>query len=256
MYYFSKTPAKPLYLNLLVKLPDKSLLTELFFQLTTSSFSLILVMKMTKRFTGGLNMTQNSDNATQNNPASQTTSAGRPRISTSAMVLTALITAITCILAPLSIPLPFSPVPISLTNLVIGFSVYLLGWKKATASYIIYFLLGLAGLPVFSGFSGGFAKFAGPTGGYLVGFVFLTIIGGLAVERFPQKRIIHIAGLVVGTAVTYIFGTFWLAFQMELSFAAALAIGVIPYLAGDAVKIILAVIFGPELKKRVNAGTA
>ena len=101
------------------------------------------------------------------------------RFSTQSLVLIALMTAVTCILAPLSIPIPLSPVPLTLTNLVLGFSIFLLGWKKATASCIIYLLLGLCGLPVFSGFSGGVGKFAGPTGGYLIGFIFLTVIGGL-----------------------------------------------------------------------------
>lgn len=196
-------------------------------------------------------MFQKANHSTQH--TSQSTDKGSPRISTSSMVLTALITAVTCILAPLSIPIPFSPVPISLTNLVIGFSVYLLGWKKATLSYCIYLLLGLAGLPVFSGFSGGVAKFAGPTGGYLIGFIFLSIIGGLVISYFPQNRLLHAAGFILGTAVLYIFGTYWLAFQMQLSFVSALFIGVVPYLAGDSIKIILIVILGPVLKKRVTA---
>ena len=197
-------------------------------------------------------MSQRPDDSTKT--PSPAASPGSIRLSTRSMVLTALITAVTCILAPLSIPIPFSPVPITLTNLVIGFSIYLLGWKKATLSYIIYLLLGLAGLPVFSGFSGGFAKFAGPTGGYLIGFIFLTVIGGLIIDHFPQNRIFHAVGLIAGTAVLYLFGTYWLSFQMELSFTAALAIGVIPYLAGDSVKIILTVILGPKLRKRVSAG--
>ena len=63
------------------------------------------------------------------------------------MAVTALMTAVTCILAPLSIPI--GPVPISLTNFAIYLSLYLLDWKKGTVSYILYLLLGLVGLPVF-----------------------------------------------------------------------------------------------------------
>lgn len=70
---------------------------------------------------------------------------------TYAMAVTALMTAVTCILAPLSIPI--GPVPISLTNFAIYLSLYLLDWKKGTVSYILYLLLGLVGLPVFSGFT-------------------------------------------------------------------------------------------------------
>ena len=88
---------------------------------------------------------------------------------TYALTATALMTAVTCILAPLSVPI--GPVPISLTNFVIFLSLYLLNWKKGTLSLLIYLLLGLAGLPVFSGFAGGIAKLAGPTGGYIIGFI-------------------------------------------------------------------------------------
>lgn len=174
------------------------------------------------------------------------------RLSTQSLVLTALMTAVTCILAPMSIPIPFSPVPLTLTNFVLEISIFLLGWKKATASFIIYLLLGLCGLPVFSGFSGGVGKFAGPTGGYLIGFLFLTVIGGLFAEHFHWKRSACTVGMVLGMAVTYAFGTAWLCLQLNLSFTAGLFTGVIPYLPGDAVKIALAVAFGPVLKKRVR----
>ena len=82
---------------------------------------------------------------------------------TRSMVLAALMAAILCIMGPLSIAIPISPVPISLTNLVIYFSCFLLGTKMGTISYLIYLLLGFAGLPVFSGFTGG-AAFAGRGG--------------------------------------------------------------------------------------------
>ena len=72
------------------------------------------------------------------------------------MVITALMAAVTCILAPLSIPI--GPIPISLTNFAIYLSLYLLNWKMGTLSYIIYLLVGLVGLPVFSGFTGGVGK--------------------------------------------------------------------------------------------------
>ena len=163
--------------------------------------------------------------------------------STKRMVWVALFTAITCILAPLSIPIPISPVPITLTNLVLFISLYILSWKEALISYILYLLLGICGLPVFSGFSGTSGKLAGPTGGYLAGFIFMKI--------FPKKKTLTILGMVLGMAATYIFGTLWLAAQMELSFTAALSVGVLPYLLGDAVKIAAASIIGPILQNRL-----
>lgn len=68
------------------------------------------------------------------------------------LALIGVMTAILCILGPLSIPLPFSPVPLSLTNFAILLAVFLLGWKWGTVSCGIYLLLGLVGVPVFSGF--------------------------------------------------------------------------------------------------------
>ena len=138
------------------------------------------------------------------------------RLTTQRLVLIALVTAITCILAPLSIPIPVSPVPISLTNLVLLISVYVLGWKDAAVSYIVYLLLGAAGLPVFSGFAGGPAKIAGPTGGYLLGFIFMTILAGIFVERFLENRFLIVTGMILATVIAYIFGTAWLAFQMAV----------------------------------------
>ncbi len=74
---------------------------------------------------------------------------------TKELTLIGLMAAITCIAGPLSLPLPFSPVPVSLTNLAIYFSVYILGMKRGTISYLVYLLLGLVGLPVFSAFTSG-----------------------------------------------------------------------------------------------------
>ena len=97
---------------------------------------------------------------------------------TKELTLIGLMAALTCIAGPLSLPLPFSPVPISLTNLAIYFSVYILGMKRGTISYLVYLLLGLVGLPVFSAFTSGPAKLFGPTGGYLIGFIFIALISG------------------------------------------------------------------------------
>ena len=181
------------------------------------------------------------------NQASGTTAANTQKIRTKQMVLIALMTAVTCVLGPLSIPLPFSPVPISLTNFVIFLSIFVLGMKNGTISFIVYLLLGAVGVPVFSSFRGGLAILAGPTGGYLIGFIFLALIMGFALEHFDRKLVPTIIGMVLGMAVCYAFGTVWLAKLLSLSFKEGLAMGVIPYLPGDAVKIIIAVIVGPKL---------
>ena len=110
------------------------------------------------------------------NETSGTVAVDNQKIRTKQMVLIALMTAVTCVLGPLSIPLPFSPVPISLTNFAIFLAIFVLGMKNGTISFIIYLLLGAVGVPVFSSFRGGFQVLAGPTGGYLIGFIFLALI--------------------------------------------------------------------------------
>lgn len=173
------------------------------------------------------------------------------KIKTKELTLIGLMTAVTCILAPLSIPLPFSVVPISFANLAIFFSVFLLGWKKGAISCLIYLLLGAVGVPVFAGFSGGIDKIIGPTGGYLIGFLFLAIISGLFIEKFRGKIHMYAIGMVLGMVVTYTLGTAWLSFQLELTFWQGLIMGVIPFIPGDILKIVVAIVLGPVLRKHM-----
>lgn len=181
------------------------------------------------------------------NETSGTVAVDNQKIKTKQMVLIALMTAVTCVLGPLSIPLPFSPVPISLTNFAIFLAIFVLGMKNGTISFIIYLLLGAVGVPVFSSFRGGLQVLAGPTGGYLIGFIFLALIMGFALDHFDRKLVPTIIGMIIGMVVYYAFGTVWLAKLLSLSFKEGLMMGVIPYLAGDVAKIIIAAIVGPKL---------
>ena len=181
------------------------------------------------------------------NETSGTVAVYNQKIKTKQMVLIALMTAVTCVLGPLSIPLPFSPVPISLTNFAIFLAIFVLGMKNGTISFIIYLLLGAVGVPVFSSFRGGLQVLAGPTGGYLIGFIFLALIMGFALDHFDRKLVPTIIGMIIGMVVCYAFGTVWLAKLLSLSFKEGLMMGVIPYLPGDAAKIIIAAIVGPKL---------
>ncbi len=155
----------------------------------------------------------------------QTNTVSAPRTKTYEITMTALMAAVTCILAPLSIPI--GPVPISFTNLAIYLSLYLLGWKKGTISYLIYLLLGLVGLPVFSGFTGGPAKLAGPTGGYIIGFIVMAVIAGLVIDNC-HKPLIQLVGMIAGTIVCYLFGTVWFCIVADSTFKAALGNFLLP----------------------------
>jgi len=171
---------------------------------------------------------------------------------TASLTLIGLMTAVTCILGPLSIAIPLSPVPISFTNLAIFFSAIILGWKRGTISFLVYLLIGFAGVPVFSYFTAGPGKLLGPTGGYLIGFIFLALVTGFFVDKFPGKVYMYVLGMVLGMLITYVLGSGWLAYQANMTFKAALFAGVIPYIPGDIVKIIIAAVLGTTIKKQVK----
>ena len=171
---------------------------------------------------------------------------------TKQMALVGLMAALICILGPISLTIPISPVPISLGSMAVYFAVSVLGMRRGTVSVIIYVLLGFAGLPVFSGFSGGAGKLFGPTGGYIIGFLFMAFICGFFVDRFSDKVLFLFPGMLLGTACCYLFGTAWLSYQASLTFAEALAAGVIPFLPGDLVKLVLALSIGLQLRRRLQ----
>ena len=164
------------------------------------------------------------------------------------MTAAAVMTAATCVLAPISVPI--GPVPITLANLVIYFSVYLLGWRLGTISCAVYVLLGAFGLPVFSGFAGGLGKLLGPTGGYIVGYIFMAAVGGAAVERF-RNIWAQLAGLAAGTLNCYALGTAWFCHTAKTALLPALSLAVFPFIPFDAAKMLIAVFTGPIVRDRV-----
>ncbi len=167
------------------------------------------------------------------------------------MAIIALMTAVLCILAPISIPVFISPVPISLGVLAVYLTAYVLSPLDATISVIIFILLGTFGLPVFSGYSGGLSKLVGPTGGYIIGFLFTVYISSLFIHM-KKGIIFDVIGMITGLALCYILGTIWFSYQQGKGFIASLLLCVVPFLIGDAIKIIVAVILGTQLNKRLT----
>ena len=151
----------------------------------------------------------------------------------------------------ISLNIPISPVPISLGMLALYFVTSVLGMKLGTFSVLAYILLGLAGLPVFTGFTGGAGKLLGPTGGYIIGYIFMALICGFFVDKWGNRLIMEILGMVLGTAVCYLFGTVWLAYLASYTFYQALAAGVLPYIPLDAVKLAIALLVGRQIRARI-----
>ena len=166
------------------------------------------------------------------------------------LALAALMSAVLCVLGPFSLSL--GPIPLSLATLAIYLFPYLLGWKWGTVSVLVYVLLGGAGLPVFSGFSGGLGKLLGPTGGYIAGYLFLSVLTGLAVQ-YGHGRPVHLLGMLAGTAVLYAFGTAWFCIQGGFSVGEALMKCVWIFIPGDLMKMAAALFLGPLLRRRLEA---
>lgn len=173
----------------------------------------------------------------------------RKQISTSTMAVVALMTAVVCVLAPFSISV--GVIPISLATLGLYLAIQILGGKKATLVCGLYLIIGFVGLPVFSGFTGGPVKLFGPTGGYLIGYLLLTVVAGFFVDKFPGKRVFCVLGFILGTLACYALGSLWLAVLMEMELGAAVMIGVVPFLPGDVIKIVVALWLGEIVHRAV-----
>lgn len=173
------------------------------------------------------------------------------KFNTKTLALIGVMTAVICIMGPLSIPLPISPVPISLGTLAIYFTVYVLGMKKGTISCCIYLLIGFVGLPVFTAFSGGPAKLLGPTGGYLIGYIFMAMVCGFVVDK-TNNTLLCLLGMIAATVVLYLFGTIWIIHQTGMTLTAALSACALPFIPGDLAKMVIVLIAGPQIKKRLK----
>ena len=171
-------------------------------------------------------------------------------ISVKQMSLAAIMTAVTCILSPIS--LNIGPVPISLGTFAVSLSVCILARNLGMLSYLLYLLLGFVGLPVFSNYGAGVEKLLGPTGGYLIGMIFLAFIGGFAVEKFSKSPIKQYLGLMLGIAFCYLLGTLWLGKVLSMDFGKALSVGVIPFILPDAIKVLLALVLGKKIRGRLS----
>ncbi|GGM10267.1 biotin transporter BioY [Deinococcus aerophilus] len=142
---------------------------------------------------------------------------------------------------------PLKPVPVTLQTLGVLLVGAALGWKRAFAALALYLAAGAAGLPVFAGGSASLAKFAGPTGGYLLSYPFAAALVGFLVQRFGLDRRVSGTALAMlaGSAVIYALGLSWLSLVTGLKGQALLTAGLTPFLLGDALKLGLAALLLP-----------
>jgi biotin transport system substrate-specific component len=155
------------------------------------------------------------------------------------------------LLAQVRIPLPFTPVPLTGQTFAVLLVGAALGSRRGVASLGLYLALGALGLPFFAGGASGLAYMTGPTLGYLVGFIVAAYIVGLLAERGLERDLrTSLLPFLTGTIIIYVFGAGWLA--LSLGIQKAVMLGVIPFLIGDAVKIILASLALPAAWKLVR----
>ena len=173
-----------------------------------------------------------------------------PRSSLYKLTSCALMAALLCVLAPVAVPV--GPIPVTLATLVLYLSVWVLDTRCALISTALYLLLGAAGLPVFSGWQGGLGKVAGPTGGYMVGYLLLVLVGGLIKKASKERVVLTGLGLVLGTVFLYAFGTAWFIFQTESDILYALSVCVLPFIGFDLVKIVLACAIGKPVSSALR----
>lgn len=168
-----------------------------------------------------------------------------------AMVYASLFGALTAVGAYIIIPLP--PVPITLQTLFLGLAGTLLGGRLGALSQVVYLLLGIIGLPVFAGGKAGLGVLFGPTGGYLIGFIAAAyVIGKLTALKSRPGFLWLCLSLVAGTVVLYALGALQLALVARLTLAKALLVGVLPFLAGDGIKIVLTALIALKLRERLG----
>lgn len=165
---------------------------------------------------------------------------------TAEMTKMALMVAMNCVSAYIIIPLPFSLSPIALQTLIVNLTGYVLNAKQAFMTMLVYLLVGLAGVPVFTGGSAGPGKLFGPTGGYIIGFLFTAVfLAYFRGEKYSFKRY-ALLGCVIGIPLIYVFGVVQLKLITGMGWDKAILTGALPFIPLDIVKCLAAaVIAGP-----------
>lgn len=165
----------------------------------------------------------------------------------------ALFTAVMVIFSQISLPIPLSPVPVTLSLFAVFLTSMLLGCKSSTAVQFIYVLLGIIGVPVFQGFTGGMGKVFGPTGGYIISYIPASYIMGLIIFKSKVSKPLQTAlVMLTGLLICYTFGTAWLMILTKMDVVKALYVAVLPFVPLDILKIIAASILSHAIKKRLK----
>lgn len=168
---------------------------------------------------------------------------------TAEMTKMALMVAMNCVSAYIIIPLPFSLSPLALQTLIVNLTGYVLNAKQAFMTMLVYLLVGLAGVPVFTGGSAGPGKLFGPTGGYIIGFLFTAVfLAYFRGEKYSFKRY-ALLGCVIGIPLIYVFGVVQLKLITGMGWDKAIMTGALPFIPLDIVKCLAAAVIAGQINR-------
>lgn len=173
------------------------------------------------------------------------------------IVFTALFAALTAVCGFISIPVPGTPIPIVLQNMLVVLTGLMLGPVWGVAATVLFLAAGALGLPVFSGGTGGFVRLMGPTGGFLYGYALATLAAGLIAQRpkhgvrTPVLRLV--LATVLGFVVMYIPGVLHFMRVMDKTFSQTMTLCVVPYIPGDVIKMVVAVLLSSKLRTTASS---
>ncbi len=176
---------------------------------------------------------------------------------TTYLALCGLFAALTAVCSYITIPLGFTPVPMTLGTLGVFLAGGLLGKKYGTISIAVYVLMGAVGIPVFAGFQAGIGVLAGPTGGFIIGYIPAAFIIGCGVDASAaaaggRKLALCIGAMILGLAACYVLGILWFLILTGTGLWASLVACVFPFIPADGVKILAALILVRRLKPFVT----
>jgi len=166
------------------------------------------------------------------------------------LTLIALTAALCCVISPIAIPV--GAVPVSLSLFAVYLAAALSGPVRGVTAVCLYITLGAIGMPVFSGFTGGIGHIAGPTGGFIIGYIPCALVTAFFLRKNESAAWRYPVGMTLGTLCCYITGTLWFSLSTGGSVGRALAVCVLPFVLFDALKITGASIICPRLRAAIS----
>lgn len=174
------------------------------------------------------------------------------KLSIKDITYSSIFAALIIVLSYVSVPLPFSPVPVTGQSLAIMLAGSILTTRQASLSVLTFLFLGIVGVPVFAGGTAGIGAILGPRGGYLIGFLVGVIVISLLKGKVNKLSRLSIANTIGGIVVVYTFGVIWLSVVTGMELNQAFATGALPFIPGDIIKVVIATPLALAINERIS----